>query len=132
MMIGMWESIKDNRVSIGKVDKSLLRNIDVYNYYLEQQIRLCGYRHSKKTRCYDFSGSHMVLDKRILPSTTTENAQNHFFYSKFKILHLNIPKKKKVFDILPSRPLFKDLDSLTIELDSSNLTFWEDMFDLRA
>jgi hypothetical protein len=116
----------------GKIEEknSLLRNIDVYNYYLEQQISLRGYRHSKRVRYYKFIQARMNLGIVNVYSTTIPDAQYHLFYSHFEDLHIKIPINMRMIDISPSGQLFKNIDRLTVEIDSSMLTFWEDMLDL--
>ncbi len=72
----------------------------------------------------------MILDTLSMHSTSIKDAQHHLFYLHCKDLHINIPMNKRVFGTLPSSQLLKNLRHLTIEMDSSMLSFWEDMLDL--
>jgi hypothetical protein len=72
----------------------------------------------------------MILGTLNIHSTSITNDQHHLFYCNFKDLHINIPMNTSVFDTLSSGQLFKNINHLTIEMDSSMLSFWEDMIDL--
>jgi hypothetical protein len=72
----------------------------------------------------------MVLGTLNIHSRSIQDAQHHALNSQCKDLHINIPVSKRVFDTVPAGQLFKNVDRLTIELDSSMLTFWEGMLDL--
>ncbi len=72
----------------------------------------------------------MILGTLNVGSTAIADAQHHLIYSNLPNLHINIPLDIKIFNTLPSSPLFKNIDCLTIEMDSSMLTFWEDILDL--
>jgi len=72
----------------------------------------------------------MIVGTLNVHSTAIVNAQHHVIYSNLSNLHINIPAKIKVFDTLPSIPLFKNIGCLKIEIDSSMLTFWDDILDM--
>jgi hypothetical protein len=67
----------------------------------------------------------MILGTLNVGSTAIADAQHHLIYSNLPNLHINIPLDIKIFNTL-----FKNIDCLTIEMDSSMLTFWEDILDL--
>ncbi len=107
-----------------------MTNIDLYNYFLEQWITLRGYRHLKKERYYGITQVGIVLGTLNVHSRTITDAQYHLFHSRLRHLRIIIPLKIKTYYTPPSGPLFKNIDYLTIEMDSSMLTFWKDMVDL--
>jgi hypothetical protein len=65
-----------------------------------------------------------------LPIITIENVQHHLFYSDINNLHIKIPVKPIVSHTQSTGQLLKNINCLIIELDSSTLTFWQDMCDL--
>ncbi len=98
--------------------------------YLEPRICLRGFRRLKKVRFLSPTQARIALDMQILPISTIADVQHHLFYSDINHLHINIPVKRIVSNSQSTQQLFKNIDSLTIELDSSTLTFWQDMCDL--
>ncbi len=84
----------------------------------------------KRIRFLNSTQVRIVLGMQNLPMTTIVDVQHHLFYSDINNLHINIPVKRIVFDTQSPSRLFNNIDSLTIELDSSTLSFWQDMGDL--
>jgi hypothetical protein len=67
----------------------------------------------------------MILGTLNTHATTITDT--HLFYSDHKKLYINIPRKTNAFRIPLDGQVFKNIDHLSIEIDSSMLTFWKDI-----
>ncbi|CAF1140672.1 unnamed protein product [Adineta steineri] len=95
----------------------------------KRYISLRGFRRSKKTRHYFFNPMRIVLGTLNIYSTSVIDNQHDLFYSMYKDLHVNIPVNTNMSNILSYGQIFKNINYLTLEIDSSILTFWKKILD---
>lgn len=73
----------------------------------------------------------MVLGTfNIIHSSDISNTQDYSIHYNYRNFHINIPINKTFSNTLSIGPLFKNINCLTIEFDSSMLTFWQNIRDL--
>jgi hypothetical protein len=121
MAIHRFQHTRNNRSKT----KEITKTIHWYNYYLEQNINLRGFRRSKRAQSCIFGEIRMILGTLNAHATTITDS--HLVYSDQKNLYITIPRKTNAFHIPLDGQLFKNIDHLTIEIDSSMLTFWKDI-----
>ncbi|CAF1059695.1 unnamed protein product [Adineta steineri] len=98
-------------------------------YNKKKYINLRGFRRSKKARHHVFSQMRMVLGTLNIYSTSMADNEHDLFYSIYKDLHIDIPVNTNILNIPSYGQLFKNINYLTIEIDSSILIFVKKILD---
>ena len=98
--------------------------------YLDEYITFRGFSRSGQVQRLMVEPMQIVLgtlDAHTIPRTEVEH---HLCYSFCKNLRITIPATMTTADIAIGDPLFRNLDKLTINFDSSARSLWEMLLDL--
>ncbi|CAF3122637.1 unnamed protein product [Rotaria socialis] len=96
----------------------------------KQQLSLHGFRYSKQVRHCHTSTTRIVLGTLTLHESVIKQAEHHLFYSNCKDLCVSIPIDIKIRNNLPPYQLFKNIDRLTIEINSPMRACWIKILNL--